>query len=104
MTGPLRFVRHLMLIALVGWGVVDDFFPSTPNSLDSAAESSAYLPPETGGSRHERSLKSRAAYTRGHLLDASPGLMPTRTAVSRAALASVRSGTGHLYALMSLQV
>jgi hypothetical protein len=104
MTGPLCFVRHLMLIALVGWGVVDDLFPSTPNPLDAAAESSAYLPPETSGSRHERSLKSGAAHTRGQRLDASPGLLPTRTAVSRAALASARSGTGRLYALMSLQV
>jgi hypothetical protein len=103
MNRSLCIVRRVLLIALVSWGVVDDLFPTAPNPLDLAAENDAYLPPESAGSRNERSTKSASLRVRSRLIDRPIGSPAAHSAVSNAAPRCALSSADRLYALMSLQ-
>jgi hypothetical protein len=102
MCPTLCCLRNVLLIALVGWGVVDDFFPSTPSPFDTIAEGDAYLPPESSGSRHDRSTKGATLCARVRLIDGATSSLSGR-AISNAAAVCGLTPAGRLYALMSLQ-
>jgi hypothetical protein len=98
-----RCLRNLLLLALVGWAGVDDYFPSADSAADSGAESGDYLLFDGAGCRRANAAEDFAPLAGCPRMKHKLSSAGVRIAGLDGRFHRIASPADHLYALMSLR-